>query len=156
MPACTVWEPHSSLPWSFLMNLVLRLAKTVFGWRSWLLQRFSFEPGLLLAGILIKAPPLNSNFLSLLSLVTLSVSYCTQKHTHTLTHVHFHILPLWMSCVHVSEFFPSDLMSPTIQKKHYYSLLAQDGATMCFFNPTLLAVSSYQHQDSYVPRRLPS
>lgn len=29
-----VWEPHCSCPWASLINLVLRIAKTLFGWQG--------------------------------------------------------------------------------------------------------------------------
>lgn len=115
------YQPYSSLPWSFLIDLVLRFAKgfPLSQHCSWLAFNKSSSP--------------HSNFSSVVTPVILSVS-CTLRHTnmHTqsLTHVHFHMLPLWLSCVHVSEFFPADLMSPTIQKIHQESAATVVAATV--------------------------
>lgn len=133
MPACTRATVFPSL---FLLNKPCFEICQDLVWMtgSWLLKRFSFEPGLLLAGILIKSPPQNSHFLSLLPLVTPFLSYCT--HTYTLTHVCFHILPPWMSHVHVREFFPADLMSPT-KPETTPLLLACPGQCHCAVLPCL-------------------
>lgn len=61
------WEPHYSFPSSFSLNSVKFKQDLVWMTGSWLLKRFSFEKGLLLANIsLYLLPPVPFFFLALL------------------------------------------------------------------------------------------
>lgn len=101
-----VWEPPYSLPWSFLINFTLRFS--LFGWRELGTKKnLSLQSELLLAWL--KVLP---EVLFVVTVAFQSYFFFSSLLLHARARAHSHTHPFWMSYVHVSEFFPSDLMSP--------------------------------------------